>query len=59
MTLLTTRHRVAQRLRKHLTKQLEKLPKDGSSGIEMAQFEAIDGVLEKCASRDLQLVYAD
>lgn len=45
--MLTTSHRAAQKLRKHIMKQIEKLPKDGNSNIDMAQFEAIDSALEK------------
>lgn len=45
--MLTIRHRAAQKLRKHINKQTEKLSKDGNSNIDMAQFEAIDSALEK------------
>lgn len=37
----------ALKLRKHLLKQLEKLQAESASGIDVSQFEAVDGLLEK------------
>lgn len=44
---LTARFSSAIKLRKLLTKQLEKLPKDNTSGVDISQFEAIDSILDK------------
>lgn len=37
----------AIKLRKYLSKQLEKLPKDGNAGVDISQFEALDSILDK------------
>ncbi|CAM1505575.1 Fc.00g112120.m01.CDS01 [Cosmosporella sp. VM-42] len=49
----------ALKLRKHLTKQLEKLPKDGNSGIDLTQFEAVDSLLEKFRLACVQTIFLD
>jgi hypothetical protein len=37
----------AVKLRKILTKHLDKLPKDSNSGVDISQFETIDSYLDK------------
>jgi protein SMG7 len=37
----------ARKLQKHLLRQLEKMQKDSTSGVDLSQFEAVDGLLEK------------
>jgi protein SMG7 len=39
--------RTAVKLRKILTKHLDKLPKDSNSGVDISQFETIDTYLDK------------
>ncbi|KAI8671330.1 hypothetical protein NCS57_00607800 [Fusarium keratoplasticum] len=51
--------RTALKLRKLLTKQLEKLPKDNNAGVDIAQFEAIDSQLEKFRLACVQTIYLD
>ncbi|KAF5660785.1 hypothetical protein FHETE_8776 [Fusarium heterosporum] len=51
--------RAALKLRKILTKHMEKLPKDNNSGVDISQFEAIDSVLEKFRLACVQTIYLD
>ncbi|KAF4467647.1 SMG7 [Fusarium albosuccineum] len=51
--------RTALKLRKLLTKHLEKLPKDNNSGVDITQFEAIDSVLDKFRLACVQTIYLD
>ncbi|KAF7547369.1 hypothetical protein G7Z17_g7773 [Cylindrodendrum hubeiense] len=51
--------RSAIKLRKLLTKQLEKLPKDNTSGVDISQFEAIDSVLDKFRLACVQTIFLD
>ncbi|KAM5351545.1 hypothetical protein ACJ41O_004268 [Fusarium nematophilum] len=51
--------RAALKLRKLLTKHLEKLPKDNNSGVDISQFEAIDSVLDKFRLACVQTIYLD
>jgi NADH dehydrogenase FAD-containing subunit len=39
----------ALKLRKHLLKQVEKLQAESTSGVDISQFEIIEGLLEKYA----------
>ncbi|KAH7162639.1 hypothetical protein B0J13DRAFT_15503 [Dactylonectria estremocensis] len=51
--------RSAVKLRKLLTKQLEKLPKDNPSGVDISQFEAVDSVLDKFRLACVQTIFLD
>ncbi|KAM0251429.1 hypothetical protein ACHAP5_001738 [Fusarium lateritium] len=51
--------RAALKLRKILTKHMEKLPKENNSGVDISQFEAIDSVLEKFRLACVQTIYLD
>ncbi|KAK7414520.1 hypothetical protein QQX98_006631 [Neonectria punicea] len=51
--------RSAVKLRKLLTKQIEKLPKDNGSGVDISQFEAIDSVLDKFRLASVQTIFLD
>ncbi|KAF4452250.1 Protein SMG7 [Fusarium austroafricanum] len=51
--------RSAVRLRKQLTKHMEKLPKDNNSGVDISQFEAMDTVLDKFRLACVQTIYLD
>ncbi|CEF85080.1 hypothetical protein SNK05_008299 [Fusarium graminearum] len=51
--------RAAVKLRKILTKHLDKLPKDSNSGVDISQFEAIDSQLEKFRLACVQTIYLD
>ncbi|KAM4054752.1 est1 DNA/RNA binding domain-containing protein [Hirsutella rhossiliensis] len=49
----------ALKLRKHLLKQLEKLQAESASGIDISQFEAVDGLLEKFRLACVQTIFLD
>ncbi|KFA63451.1 hypothetical protein S40285_00320 [Stachybotrys chlorohalonatus IBT 40285] len=49
----------AQKLRKHLTKQLEKLRADSGPKLDLAQLDAMDGVLEKLRLACVQTIFLD
>ncbi|KAI5465803.1 hypothetical protein BGZ63DRAFT_400243 [Mariannaea sp. PMI_226] len=51
--------RSALKLRKHLTKQLEKLPKDNSAGVDITQFETIESILEKFRLACVSTIFLD
>ncbi|KAF4970192.1 hypothetical protein FSARC_2709 [Fusarium sarcochroum] len=51
--------RTALKLRKLLTKHIDKLPKDNNSGVDISQFEAIDSVLDKFRLACVQTIYLD
>ncbi|EWY98635.1 hypothetical protein FOYG_03021 [Fusarium oxysporum NRRL 32931] len=51
--------RSAVKLRKQLTKHMEKLPKDNNSGVDISQFEAMDTVLDKFRLACVQTIYLD
>ncbi|KAF4505364.1 hypothetical protein G6O67_007321 [Ophiocordyceps sinensis] len=49
----------ALKLRKYLLKQLEKLQAESASGIDISQFEAVDGLLEKFRLACVQTIFLD
>ncbi|PHH87605.1 hypothetical protein CDD83_8631 [Cordyceps sp. RAO-2017] len=49
----------ALKLRKHLLKQLEKLQAESASGIDIAQFEAVDGLLEQFRLACVHTIFID
>ncbi|CEI38991.1 hypothetical protein FVEN_g10074 [Fusarium venenatum] len=51
--------RTAVKLRKILTKHLDKLPKDSNSGVDISQFETIDTFLDKFRLACVQTIYLD
>ncbi|RBR03488.1 uncharacterized protein FIESC28_11762 [Fusarium coffeatum] len=51
--------RNAIKLRKILTKHMDKLPKDSNSGVDISQFETIDSYLDKFRLACVQTIYLD
>ncbi|KAI9166881.1 Protein SMG7 [Paramyrothecium foliicola] len=49
----------AQKVRKHLLRQLEKMQKDNTSGVDLTQFESVDGLLEKLRLACVQTIFLD
>ena len=49
----------AIKVRKHLLKQLEKVQTDGSGGIDHAQFEKVDSLLEAMRLACVQTIFID
>lgn len=47
------------KVRKHLLKQLEKVQADGSGGVDLAQFEKIDSLLEALRLACVQTIFLD
>ncbi|KAF4975282.1 hypothetical protein FZEAL_7913 [Fusarium zealandicum] len=51
--------RAALKLRKLLTKHLEKISKDNNAGVDISQFETVDSVLDKFRLACVQTIYLD